>query len=268
MTLSRHTASRVVAIASLLASTHVVPLRSAPFSSIEAPLPNGECELRTASVSLADAASAKPPSAEQPPGGLGRTYWKLGESQLHSLPPLPKVINSQSLLAGESGFDIWDAAQSLRASAGSAFLVSFFVTSSLRTKIILGIGCNDEILVGERDRIIFASVGRREFIRAQNLIPLELEPGKNLVTILCRKPASWSEIPAMHGSNQWLLSVDLFASPLIAWRMFRSRNFHIIDTPIVDNLDDIMIESILPMEQDVALYDINGNQLCRAVAVR
>jgi hypothetical protein len=219
---------------------------TAPSPAISPPAETEQSALRSVFVAVADPRYASLSTLTAPPGGLGRTHWKLTEDVLQTLPPLPRAATSTSLSASDNGFDLWDAARLLNAPAGSDFLISFTINAPEQREIIIGVGCFDEVVVSADRRIVFASLGNRDFTRAHDLIPTRLHPGDNVITMLCRKREPWTAIPKDPSQGQWLFSVDLFGSPAVAWKMFRSRNFHLIDTPIVDTISDIRIESVLP----------------------
>lgn len=234
--------------------------------SIQTPSENQVIEVTEAAVAVVQYKCASGISLPRPKGCIGRSHWRLSDAERRSLPALPNPGQTALCKAAAIGFDLWNPAQTLQADPGSDLLVSFAIKATQPRRAIIGLGCVDEALMWNGERLIFATVGNRGFIRTQNLVPIELQPGENLIRILSRKAKPWKEVPEEHNTDQWLLSVEVYASAPAAWAAFRSRNFHLTDTPIVDDLANVRLESILPAKDAVALCDLQGREVSHGVA--
>jgi len=199
--------------------------------------------------------------------GVGRTRQIVEASRLAMFPPIPPVTNAMVLYSKQSGFDLWQAVETIGCKPGSDIVFEFNILAKEKRSIVLGFGCSGNALIEVNRKSVFATVtanspakgNDEEFIRTQNLITLSLNLGINNVRILCRKVDSWKAVPEPHELNQWMLSAELYQDSNVAWKEHRERNFDLLDTPIVPAFTDLRCVTFEPGRVGVLLSDINGN---------
>lgn len=198
--------------------------------------------------------------------GVGRSYWSLGEETLSTVRLPQYSSHSVKLLRqGAAALDLWRGVELLKSSPGSGLLIEFRLYAKMGKKVALGVGCTGEFLVFLNGQSVYgvASLGHHDFMRSQHLIPIELKNGDNLVQIATRRPDAWDQVPNPHSSNQWSLGVDVFKGEDEAWAVSRSRNFSLVDTPVVSTISDLRIDAVVSGVRIVDLFDINGRHQTR-----
>lgn len=252
----------VLLLLGLLASTvgfSPVAAQSAGVVQIEVPAPGAGISIENVNIRAGrDFPYAASSSAVA--GPITRMHWKLGAAELAQLPAVPAGEATVPFRGTDFGFDMWDAVNATRARPGSFFVMSFSVRSPEPRAVVLAIGCSDEAFVLVNGRHVFATVGRREFIKAQNLAVVPVVAGDNSIEVMFRKNQGWKVVPELHNSDEWLTSIELFADEETAWSKHRRQNAHLVDIPIVGSLSDVRFEA-KPPASEVRFESLDGKLL-------
>jgi hypothetical protein len=222
-------------------------------------------EVHEALVDSVASADAVPANLKSISGGTGRTVWRLNADDLGRLDPLVGSLTGHAIIAGECGFDLWDGVRATVAAAGANLVLSFDIVAQSDQKALLGFGCTGEAVVQCNGRIVFATGGTKELVRTQSLIEISLSAGKNRLIVLCHKPEGWDIPPEQPLRNQWMISMEVYGDESSAWIAFRSRNMHLMDTPIVGAQNDIIVQATTSERVTARLYDREGTELSRGV---
>lgn len=192
---------------------------------------------------------------------VGRTQWSAPEGLLRGLPLCTDKTSSFLLSSVSGSFDLWIAAEALKLPPESDVILAFSVESPRDQDIVVGLGCDDTAILFLDGSGSFGTLGVRELVCNENLIPLRLHAGMNELSLLCQKVPGWRTIPFQHGRPEWGVSINIFRSNVAAWRAFRHHNFHVLDTPIVRGFEDIRVSSFTRSGELAQLYDLRGNML-------
>lgn len=252
---------RRILVVSWLASRGLCASLSADTSQCVLPSKSGADEDAGVLVSVASA-SAVPRAtwtaqdSAQIEGALGRTHWLAAHpSGVTTSRPGAATFRAT---AQPSGFDVWAAVSALNALPGSGVRYEFAVAADRESDAFFAIGCDDCAELTGAGRILLRTEGRREFMRAENLVEVHLRPGINRFTITSYKVQAWSQVPVFHDGDEWRISIDVFATASGAWKFCRSINWHFLDTAVADTPEDVRMDSFLFPGDDVQLLNLSG----------
>jgi hypothetical protein len=164
------------------------------------------------------------------------------------------------------GFDLWQIASDLDAPKDSAIALTFEIVSEKSRQIYLGLGASHQYVVLSHDKPVRAVVGVRTLLFNQDLCKIDVEPGKNEITVIFQRLSTWTTIPNDHFQPEWSAEIELFGSAEIAWANHIRNIFHTLDTAIMPDIDKLRLEAAAEGFTDVTLCGLDGTERCRGTA--
>jgi len=160
------------------------------------------------------------------------------------------------------GIDLWSSFDAVDSHPDSCVFVHFRALLSARRDLIIGIGVQGEAFLFVNNHAVGGTVGPREFARNQLLFHINAANPECDITLVCRRPQTWTEVPEQHDRPPWRLAIEMFDSPVDAAATQLLTNFHILDTPIVPSVSDICVECPATAGSRLELLNTTGAVLC------
>lgn len=163
------------------------------------------------------------------------------------------------ITASEAGiFDIWREIEAHDVERGKIARLDFVLPSDIPRRVCLGIGASDQCVVTVNGTIVFSLAGRRDLRVDQNLVPINLNPGDNNISVISLKHEEWTTIPRKHFDDEWAVKLRVYDDVDQAIKQASIWNYHPLDLPIIENLQDMRVDCITE-QSSVSVFALDGS---------
>jgi hypothetical protein len=179
--------------------------------------------------------------------------------------PIQQTISELELPVREGGFfDLWSFVEKLEPRCMNVAIgLKWFVESSAGHKAFVSVGCDDCCVLFVNQRPVWGRIGRIEHCSLENLIEVNLEREENEILLVTTKAIPWERVPRVHYQDEWTIDVEINTDLSNAWQTFKSRNFHLVDSPVVATWADLRSHVICPSMGSPEVFDETGKSIRR-----
>lgn len=159
-------------------------------------------------------------------------------------------------------FDLWELfGDAQKSDYGKAVRLVFTIEDISASSVVVSFGTNDCVIAFADGEPIWGIVGSREHNEGENALTIPVNQGKLKLELLCWKAKCWKAPPAEHFADEWSVNIRVFSKERDAWSDFLKREFHFLDTPIVNSFFDFRVRYRLSSFCNVKVYDMTGRVL-------
>lgn len=205
-----------------------------------------------------EAPALRPSQFAQSGRAIGRSYGPLKLDGVSYPQTAPEDWSEAETQRG-GFFDLWNFFPAALGQTKQAVLLEFELRAEHLERCYLSIGFNDccGVLFIDREPV-WGMGGAREHALGQNLVPIQLKDGHAQVSLLLWKIDPWTNVPPNHFEPEWAANLAACPSVSAAWDTYAANNYHIVDTPIVQSLEDLRFDANLPGHRSVVIRNLKG----------